>query len=177
MTGGLVQDAQNWLKQTKGKVKCVVLVCITKNKFNYNAYGEEDDEEMDSISDAESTDSTDSSVTHYEALFERFQSSPSLVSSYAGTLTAFIEVWRYDSNAKKMVLAQPRVELLPNISEARITFARTDLGFEMREEGAGLNEFEMDLQDLREDLSGEARQLLAYDRYVGRAQRRRAVKT
>ena len=55
-----------------------------------------------------------------------------------------------------------------------MTFARTDLGFEMRAEGAGPNEYHMDLRDLAEDLSGEARTVLAYDRYVRMRQRRRA---
>ena len=43
-------------------------------------------------------------------------------------------------------------ELLPSLSHASITFAGTDLGFEATEEGAGLNEFHMELRDAKEDL-------------------------
>jgi len=47
------------------------------------------------------------------------------------------------------------------------------LGFEPRAVGAGPNEYQVDLQGLREDLSGEARTLLAHDRYIDIQQRRR----
>ena len=110
-TGGLVQDARHWLEQTEGAVRCAVLVCIIENKDkqeSYNdTYEQEEDEEMDWVSDA---DSAESPFAHNVSLIERFRSSPTLVSCYAGTFSAFVEVWRYNST-KRIFLAQPRVQL------------------------------------------------------------------
>ena len=115
-TGGLVQDARHWLEQTEGAVKCAVLVCITENKDRHephmDTHEEEDGDDIVCDSDADSADSKESSITHYGSLLERFRSSPSLVSRYAGSFTAFVEVWRYDSTTKKIFLAQPRVVFL-----------------------------------------------------------------
>lgn len=51
------------------------------------------------------------------------------------------------------------------------------MGFKMREEGAGPNEYKMDLWDLKEDLAGKARALLAHDGYLDIQQRTREVES
>jgi len=115
-TGGLLQDARHWLEQTEGAVKCVVLVSITENKDRHEPHQgpnkEEDVDDMDCDSDEDRADSRESSIMHYGSLLERFRSSPSLIARYAGSFTAFVEVWRYSSTTKQIFLAQPRVVFL-----------------------------------------------------------------
>jgi len=118
--GGLLQDAKHWLEQTEGDIRCVVLVCIEEGKKLGIAAPEDEahmtegcDSDHAEASDRESMHSSDSCIAEYKRHYLRFASSPTLVGRHAGPLSAFAEVWRYDSAAGKMLQSGPRVVLPP----------------------------------------------------------------
>jgi len=57
--GGLLQDANHWLERSKGRVKCVLLVCIDDGK---KPEGTLAGEEVDQMADARDTDTPEGST-------------------------------------------------------------------------------------------------------------------
>ncbi|KAF8416431.1 hypothetical protein EV426DRAFT_705885 [Tirmania nivea] len=182
---GLLQNAQHWLEQTKGRVKCVVLISINEDKTLQEADAGDDRENHDTLqndseqgmdndwhTDSASTSSSQSTISEYEAQLARFASSPTLVSHFTYPLTAFVELWRYDPPMKRMVQSGARVTLLPTLSAPDITITRMDLGFSPR---TANNEFRLPMAPLAIGLAGSARVRLAYQRYLDRGKASRSM--
>ncbi|KAF8422244.1 hypothetical protein EV426DRAFT_575285 [Tirmania nivea] len=184
-------DARQWLLRTvdpessaadqEGGVRCVVLVKILDGpkrgveKGGRNTDGELDqdgdsDDEGQGHDDPSAYDSDNSTMALYKHVKAQFEASPNLTALWAGEFTAWIEVWRIDSN--RVIKMDDRITLLPAQAGSELVLRRSDFGLQ-RCEGQKA-ELRVPLEQLVSDLERHARSGLAYSRWI---QSRGPVKT
>ncbi|KAF8428957.1 hypothetical protein BGX38DRAFT_1278310 [Terfezia claveryi] len=160
--GGLLQDAKHWLEQSKGRVRCVVLVCINEGKKQDDIAANDEAQVVDGC-DTDTSESIDGSTHSSDSTIDMLSPNMSdslrlrhwlpalrahcLPSSSYGGMTKFREGW----------FSQGRVlySLLPKMSaQPFLMFTRMDFGFHPNVE---TDEFQFPLEPLAAELAGPSR--------------------
>jgi len=166
-------DARQWLcRSDKRGVRCVVLVKILEGPkvlhmdqrdSDTPSYSDPDGPHHDTTQDGLAAyDSDESTMSLYEHVKARFVASTTLTAAWAGEISAWIEVWRMDSNADLHM--ENRITLLPVQAVADLVLRRSDFGLSSIE--GHKNELRVPLKQLVRDLERDARTGLAYSRWV-----------
>ena len=166
-------DARQWLLRSDNRgMRCVVLVKILEGpKMQYLGQSESDmprdsdtdDPDHDNTQDdLAAYDSDESTISLYEHIKARFVASTALTAAWAGEITAWIEVWRIDSNTGLKM--EDRITLLPVQAGAELVLRRGDFGLPTKQ--GEKNELRVPLEQLGRDLERDARTGLAYARWV-----------
>lgn len=177
-------DARQWLLRSLATdtitgdhhpgVKCVVLVKIlegpklqgmgpgSQHDINHNCETDTDCDNADGPEVLSGHDSDDSTMVLYKHVEAQFVASPGLTAVWAGEFTAWIEVWRMDSNGA--IKLEDRITLLPVVPSVELVLRRSDFGLPSQE--GQQNELRVPLEPLVSDLARHARSGLAYSRWV-----------
>ncbi|KAF8436721.1 hypothetical protein BGX38DRAFT_61313 [Terfezia claveryi] len=98
----LIRDARHWLEQTQGEVRAVVLIKVfEKQDYKEKHMAGCSKDVLDAANDDRDS-SDDSTGSSYTGRLNYFRTHPDLVVAYAGTLSGFVEVWRYSATTREM---------------------------------------------------------------------------